>query len=180
MALVDAGMPCALCRCPIDDPMRDTFAMTMWGIEDERFAILDDSACHQSCIDQWELRDEFVSYYNCNCKNELFVNRNGHVAYRFDYGNWLTEVILISFAVLFFSPSLAFLELPWRGRVTRTALFVAPYLLLAAFVLACTIKWSLGESLTYALVAWFVSTIVALLAAVFAPKLFRRQVIAKR
>ena len=152
--------------------MRDTFAMTMWGIEDERFAILDDSACHQSCIDQWELRDEFVNYYNCNCKNELLVNRNGHVSYRFDYRNWLTEVILISFAVLFCSPSLALLEFSWPSRVTRIAVFVTPYLLLAAFVLVCTIKWSLGEAVTYALVAWFVSTIVALSAAILIPKLF--------
>ena len=144
----------------------------MWGIEDERFAILDDSACHQSCIDQWELRDEFVNYYNCNCKNELLVNRNGHVSYRFDYRNWLTEVILISFAVLFCSPSLALLEFSWPSRVTRIAVFVTPYLLLAAFVLVCTIKWSLGEAVTYALVAWFVSTIVALSAAILIPKLF--------
>ena len=73
MALVDAGMPCALCRSPIDDPMRDTFAMTMWGIEDDRFAMLDDAACHQACIDQWEHRDAFLAYYNRNCRDELYV-----------------------------------------------------------------------------------------------------------
>ncbi len=63
--------------------MRDTFAMTMWGIDDERFVAL---AMPLSSVmyRPLELRDEFLAYYNRNCKNELFINRFGHVSYRFD------------------------------------------------------------------------------------------------
>ena len=68
MALVDVGMPCALCRSPIDDPRCDTFATTYWGIDDDCFAVLDDAACHQACIDDWEHRDAFLDYYNRNCR----------------------------------------------------------------------------------------------------------------
>lgn len=82
MAMVWEGMPCALCRKPIPDPSRDTFAMTMHGFKDLRFVALDDSACHQRCIDQWELRDEFIAYFNQLYGNELFVNRRGHLVYR--------------------------------------------------------------------------------------------------
>lgn len=180
MALVDAGKPCALCHSPIEDPMRDTFAMTMWGIEDARFAVLDDAACHQACIDRWELRDEFVHYYNLHCKNELFVNRNGHVTYRFDYWNWLAGAVVVSLAVLLCLPSLALLELHWRARTTRIVVFAFPYLMLAALVCVCTIKWSIGVSLRYAAVAWIISTIVTLLAVLVLPASLRRYAITKK
>ncbi len=173
MALVDAGMPCALCRTPIEDPMRDTFAMTMWGIDDERFVVLDDAACHQSCIDRWELRDEFLAYYNRNCRNELFINRFGHVSYRFDYWNWIAGAMVVTFAVVFCSPSLALLELQWRTRTARRAVFLAPYLLLAAFVVVCTFSWSLGVAIMYAAIAWIITTILALVIALRLPTLAR-------
>tara|TARA_R110002111_G_scaffold257689_1_gene326150 strand:+ start:264 stop:650 length:387 start_codon:yes stop_codon:yes gene_type:complete len=127
--------------------MRDTFAMTMWGIDDDRFAVLDDAACHQKCIDQWEKRDEFLRYYNRNCKDELYVDRNGHVSYRFDYVHWIGNAIVVTFAILVCCPSLALLELGWRTQFSRAIAFVLPYLLLAAFVAFCTIQWSFRSAL---------------------------------
>lgn len=82
MALLDTGMPCAICGEPIADPSHDIFAMTMWGIDDPRFALLDDATCHQTCIDQWSLRDEFIDYFNRNCRNTLYIDRYGHIADR--------------------------------------------------------------------------------------------------
>ena len=83
MALVWDGMPCAICGEPIADTSSDDmFALTMWGIADARFVGVDDAAMHQACIDAWDLRDEFVAYFNEHCSNELRVNRNGSVAYR--------------------------------------------------------------------------------------------------
>ncbi|KLU03477.1 hypothetical protein RISK_004481 [Rhodopirellula islandica] len=83
MALVWDGMPCAICGEPIADTSSgDMFALTMWGIADPRFVRVDDAAMHQSCIDGWDLRDEFVAYFNEHCSNELRVNRSGRVVYR--------------------------------------------------------------------------------------------------
>ena len=85
MALVNNGMPCAICGEPIEDVSKDIFALTFYGIRDRRFARLDDSACHQACIDNWHLRDEFISFYNKQCCNEIRIDRQGHVGYRFSW-----------------------------------------------------------------------------------------------
>ena len=169
MALVDAGMPCALCRSPIDDPMRDTFAMTMWGIDDDRFAMLDDGACHQACIDRWEHRDAFLVYYNRNCNDELYVDRNGHVSYRFDYAHWVVSASIMTFAILFCAPPLALLELKWHTPIARIIAFASPYLVLTGFILVCTTNWSLQTALTYGLIGWIAATLAALFLAVGAP-----------
>ena len=161
MALVDAGMPCALCGEPIIDPMHDTFAMTMWGIDDVRFAVLDDVACHQTCVDQWPLRDEFIDYYNCNCKDELYVDREGHVAYRFDYKHWLFNAIVLTFGILICGPPLALLEADWRTRIARVTAVVAPYAMLAIVFAFCTIRWSFGVALLYGAVLWALAIAVA-------------------
>ncbi len=171
MALVDAGMPCALCRTPIDDPMRDTFAMTMWGIDDDRFAVLDDAACHQACIDRWEHRDAFLNYYNRNCRDELYVDRHGHVSYRFDYAHWIGGAIIMTFAIIICCPSLALLELKWRTRFARIVAIVSPYLMLAGFIGFCTIQWSFRSAMSYGLIAWTVATLAALFLAVALPTL---------
>ncbi len=82
MALLDDGMQCVICGKII--PCVDTeklFCTTFHGIRDPRFKHLDDAAMHQSCLDEWGLRDAFVSYYNEKCENELQVV-NGSVVYR--------------------------------------------------------------------------------------------------
>ena len=105
MALTYDGMPCSLCGEPIVDPSRDTFVMTMWGIDDLRFVQLDDSACHQTCIDSWKLRDCFIEYCNRNCKEELFVDRAGHLRYRFDYINWAMNAGVLTLGIMFCLPT---------------------------------------------------------------------------
>lgn len=83
MALVHDGMICVLCNSPIQDIETDEFfATTYFGIEDPLYALLDDAAVHQKCIDTWKHRDEFVAYYNAHCCNELRVTRSGRVVYR--------------------------------------------------------------------------------------------------
>ncbi len=161
MALVDAGMPCALCGDPITDPMHDTFAMTMWGIDDLRFAPLDDAACHQACVDKWKLRDEFIDYFNRNHKNELYVDRHGHVAYRFDYVHWTFSALALTFGILICGPPLALLEAGWRTGVARFTAVVSPYAILAIAVVCCTIRWSLGAALLYGAMLWGLAIIVA-------------------
>ena len=171
MALVDAGMPCALCHAPIDDPIRDTFAMTMWGIEDNRFAMLDDAACHQACIDRWEHRDAFLAYYNRNCRDELYVDRNGHVSYRFDYAHWIGNATVMTLAILFCTPPLVLLEIKWRTPIARFIAFTSPYLILAGIVVLYAIKWSFLTALTCGLIGWTAVTLGALFLAVCAPTL---------
>jgi len=167
VALVFTGMSCALCRKPIDDPMHDTFATTMWGMDDLRFAVLDDSACHQVCIDRWKLRDEFIEYYNRNCKNELYVDRKGHVAYRFDYANWISRALTFAFGVVFCLPSLALLELNFQTRTSRVGAFLLPYALLATLIAFCAIRWTFQLALLIGLISWATVTICALLAVVY-------------
>ncbi len=63
------------------------------------------------------------------------------------------------------------MELPWRTRMARRTVFLAPYLLLAAFVVVCTFSWSLGVAIMYAAIAWFITTILALVIALRLPTL---------
>ncbi len=161
MALVDVGMPCALCGEPIADPMHGTFAMTMWGIDDLRFFSLDDAACHQGCVDQWKLCDEFIAYFNRNCKNQLYVDRHGHVAYRFDYAHWMLSALTLAFGILICGPPLALLEAGWRTRLARFTAVVSPYAILAIVVASCTIRWSFGVALLYGAMLWGLAIIVA-------------------
>ena len=84
MALVEPGMLCSLCREPTDDPDRDTFA-TCAHAElhfHSQFALLNDAAVHQHCIDDWALRDDFIAHYNLTICDELLLDDRGHVRYR--------------------------------------------------------------------------------------------------
>ncbi|QDV22237.1 hypothetical protein Q31a_05210 [Aureliella helgolandensis] len=174
MALVNAGMPCALCGESIADPMRDTFAMTKWGIDDLRFAVLDDAACHQSCVDQWDLRDEFIGFYNRNCKNELYVDRRGHVAYRFDYAHWFFNAMALTFGILICGPPLALLEADRHTRFSRVTAFITPYAILAMVVISCTIWWSFGVALLYGAMLWGLAICVAFAIVVVWPTVLDR------
>lgn len=169
MALVDAGMPCALCGEPIADPARDTFTLTMCGIEDLRFSILDDAACHQKCIDEWNLRDEFVDYYNRHCENELHVDCNGHVAYRSDRVHWTVSALTLSAAILLCGPALALLEVPWRTRMARASAIVAPFAICAVVIAYCTVRWSVGTALLYGTVLWALAIVLAFTVAIVWP-----------
>ena len=104
MALTWDGMPCAICGEPIRDTSNEIFALTMWGITDTRFARLDDAAMHQSCIDNWHLRDEFIAFYNENCRDELRVNRRGNVRYRIDWFDLAANAGLLTVFGFLFAP----------------------------------------------------------------------------
>ena len=105
MAFTWNGMPCAICGEPIQDASRDVLGFPAWAISDPRFARFDDAAVHQSCIDGWHLRDEFVAHFNEHCHDELRVNRRGNVCYRTDWFNAINKVRLQSVV--------GFLLLPW-------------------------------------------------------------------
>ena len=169
MALVDAGMPCALCGEPIAAPMYETFALTMWAIDDLRFAALADAACHQECVDQWKLRDEFMAYFNRNCKNQLYVDRHGHVAYRFDYADWMLSALTLTFGILICGPPLALLEAGWRTRLARFTAVVSPFAILAIVVAYCTIQWSFGVAALCGATLWALAIGVAFAVVVIWP-----------
>jgi hypothetical protein len=91
------------------DASVEMFALTAWGICDPRFARLDDAACHQACIDNWDLRDEFIAYYNANCRDEIRINRRGHVCYRTDWFEVFASGMM-GVAAVFLLPALPILE----------------------------------------------------------------------
>ena len=66
MALVVFGQSkCALCGKTLerDD---EILGFPCVGILEPRFVRLDDSCIHQSCLDEWSDRDNFVEYWNRN------------------------------------------------------------------------------------------------------------------
>lgn len=132
--------------------------MTMWGIDDARFARLDDSACHQACIDDWIYRDDFLEYYNRCCKNELFINRAGHVDYRFDYVTWIMNAVVLTLGILFLLPSFALLEFSPRNLAVRVALFLTPLALLASFAWTFSASTSFPALLLYATILWLIAS----------------------
>jgi hypothetical protein len=78
MALVDDGMPCAICGKPIDD-VSTCFTTTMVGLQ-LPLSRLDDSAAHPECVDAWEHKTEFVEAYNARWKERQFeIDDAGHV-----------------------------------------------------------------------------------------------------
>lgn len=168
MAMVWEGMPCAICRQPIPDPAKDTFAMTMHGFKDRRFARLDDSACHQRCIDQWDLRDEFIDYFNQDFGNKLFVNRGGHVVYRYDYKNALFLLSMFAFGFTFLLPSIVFSELFASSRM-RSLAFSLPFIALIIGVTYCSFHWSYVAVAKVSIAAWALASVTACFVARFIP-----------
>ena len=82
MALIDDRMLCKLCNKPlILESSPQLFVTTFIAIQDERFALLNDTAVHQECIDTWTLRDEFIAHINSNHLGSLAVVK-GHVVYK--------------------------------------------------------------------------------------------------
>lgn len=78
MALVDDGMPCAICGKPIDDGST-CFTTTMVGLAPP-LSRLDDSVAHPECVDAWEHKAEFVAAYNARWKERQFeIDDAGHV-----------------------------------------------------------------------------------------------------
>lgn len=156
MALTYDGMPCSLCGEPIVDPSRDTFCLTMWGIDDGRFMRLDDSACHQSCIDSWEHRDAFIEYYNHNCKDELVVDRAGHVRYRYEYAHWAMSAFVMTLGTVCFLPSLALLEFAPSNRFLRIVFCIAPFFLLGTLAWVLSDRLAITNLLVLATILWTV------------------------
>ena len=169
MALTYDGMPCSLCGKPINGASKNIFAMPMWGIEDPRFAHLDDRACHQFCIDSWKQRDAFIDYYNRELKDELVIDKNGHVAYRFDYFNSVLGGIAMLVGLTLCGPPLAILEIRWRSTYTRTLAFICPYVILLAVFAACDYTSSIATAAWVSGILWAAATLLALLAAVNIP-----------
>lgn len=171
MALTYDGMPCSLCGKPIDDASQNIFAMTMWGIEDLRFAHLDDNACHQSCIDNWKHRDAFIDFHNRELKDELYIDKHGHVAYRFDYFNSILGGIAMFIGLTLCGPPLALLEIRWRSTVARTIVFTCPYVILLAVFVACAYTSSIATAAWVGGVFWLSATVFAVVAAVYLPEI---------
>jgi len=67
--LVTQDCECPICGRPFGD--EPVFNFTFVEIEDPRLAILDDWAVHTSCLEGWELRDEFVDAWNAKAKEGL-------------------------------------------------------------------------------------------------------------
>ncbi len=168
MAMVSEGMPCALCGEPIPDPTKDTFAMTMHGFKDRRFVVLDDSACHQRCIDQWELREEFIDYFNQLHGNELFVNRRGHVVYRYDYKNALFLLSIFAFGFTFLLPSIVFSELFVSSRM-RSLAFALPFIALTIGFTYCSLHWSYVVAAKVSIAAWALASVASCFMARYIP-----------
>jgi hypothetical protein len=71
--LVTPDMKCPLCGEPFAD--RPVFSFTFVVIEDPRFKCFDDYAVHQTCLNEWELRDEFVAVWNERVDNTLLTQK---------------------------------------------------------------------------------------------------------
>ena len=110
MALTWDGMPCAICGESIPDTTEPLFALSMWGITDPRFARLDDAAMHQACTDNWHLRDEFISFYNKTCRDELRINGHGNVCYRIDWFELAAEAGLLTVFGFLLGPVMPFAD----------------------------------------------------------------------
>jgi hypothetical protein len=161
MALVYENMPCAICLQPIPDPNHDTFATTMWGIRDPRFIQLDDTACHQSCIDNWPMRDEFIDYYNHHCNDELRINRRGHVCYKFRLDDFLLTKILMPIVVFFLLPGIPLGELrPLSDRWQRFCA-ILPLVVLPALVAFCVASYGWGRGMWISMGVWISVLIVS-------------------
>ena len=161
MALTWDGMQCPICGDPIQDTSHDLFALTMWGIDDAQFAQLDDAAMHQHCIDNWHLRDDFITYYNDNCRDELHVDRHGRVAYRIDWFQTLSDAIVVGAGGFFLLPYLPFFD--WVPDIGLVQICLA-LLAIAAFATLCvalslSLGWMLGVA--GALGIWLVLDVIA-------------------
>lgn len=88
MSMVWEGMCCPLCNLPIDIDAKDFIAFPYVGLENTRYAALDDAAVHNICIKDWMKRDQFIRLFNeamANSPNplpgRLEVIRNGEVSW---------------------------------------------------------------------------------------------------
>jgi hypothetical protein len=126
MALFVDGLCCPICGKPMYEDSDEIFGLTMWGIKDERFKILDDSCMHQACIDHWELRNEFLDYYNTNCCDELRINDEGRVYYERESDRLLGVITFIP--VVLILPMLILSELfgdNFIGKIVALILTIA-------------------------------------------------------
>ncbi|QDT03895.1 hypothetical protein K227x_22800 [Rubripirellula lacrimiformis] len=108
--------------------------MTMHGFDDPRFAILDDAVCHQRCLDNWELKQEFVSYANENFGVGLALTHGGQVIYRPEIVARSKDFLVIAVVALLGLPSLAINRL-----IGRTDVSVAMFLIVPVAVLSLSI-----------------------------------------
>ena len=117
MALVADGMPCAICRKPIDSVSPgNVFATTFYGIDHREYRVIDDSAAHRDCVAKWVHRDGFVAYYNSHCCNELRVDRNGYVVYRRSWFQLITSRPVAYVAMPIILPVLGWSRVFGRSR----------------------------------------------------------------
>ena len=89
MALVYPDMNCPFCGDRLGENESNIIGFTFLDIRDRDFEYLDDSACHRSCLSQWDKRDDFITFWNQQMRAslgpnapELFVNDAGLVDYR--------------------------------------------------------------------------------------------------
>jgi hypothetical protein len=89
MALVSPDMNCPLCFGRLGDDLSNIIGFTCLGIRHRDFECFDDSACHRSCLSQWEKRDDFIAFWNQQLRTSLipnarllFVDESGLVDYR--------------------------------------------------------------------------------------------------
>ncbi|OVE75339.1 hypothetical protein BVX97_04970 [bacterium E08(2017)] len=89
MALVHPDMNCPFCGDRLGDDQSNIIGFTFLDIRHRDFECLDDSACHRSCLSQWEKRDDFITFWNQQLRaslgfdaQQLFVDQSGLVDYR--------------------------------------------------------------------------------------------------
>lgn len=135
----------------------------MMGIDDSRFARLDDAACHQACIDHWELRDEFIAYFNRSFHEQLTIGRRGHVSFRFDYNGFAANTGLLLFGAFTLLPTIAILEHLPDSRSSKNVAFTIPFAMLGAliYILVANGGWNVAFAVGFA--SWIVVSLVSLL-----------------
>jgi hypothetical protein len=151
MALIDDDMPCALCGKPIHSD-QEMFCTTAWGCRYRRFQLLEDTASHQECIDQWALRDEFIEYYNRNCGIELYLDGNGRVAYRPRWHD-IEQYIALAIGVPFL-PMLVLANYYEDPKWMIAIKVVAPLVLVIAIIYVSSFSLTLAFSLLAGALAW--------------------------
>ena len=155
MALVSDGMPCAICRKPIADVNPgNIFATTFYGIEHPLYRALDDSAVHKECIANWEHRDAFVAFYNSKCRNELRVDRHGHVVRRISLSDLLLKVSLAFPAYFVLVPIFGWSHLHRRTRTGAALASCLPIIVTAAITLLIARFFGRIPAVATALVTW--------------------------
>lgn len=62
MALVSPKQPCPICGQPLGDA--EILGFAYYGVCHQEYEAFDDSAAHQECLRNWEMRDDFVKFWN--------------------------------------------------------------------------------------------------------------------